>query len=93
MAGGNGIARALAGEVEGDVVSPSDANWDQARQAWNLTVQQNPAVVAFPESAGDVAAAVRLARENGLRVAAQGTGHGAGRWPRSRTSCCSRRSA
>ncbi|HSD76737.1 MAG TPA: FAD-binding oxidoreductase, partial [Solirubrobacteraceae bacterium] len=34
--------------------------------------------VALPESAEDVMAVVRMARERGLRVAAQGTGHNAG---------------
>jgi FAD/FMN-containing dehydrogenase len=57
------------------LVTPSDADYDAARMAWNLTADQRPAAVAFPESADDVAAAVRLARENGWRVAAQAVGH------------------
>ena len=40
-------------------------------------MDQRPAAVAVPESARDVVAAVGHAREHGLRVAAQGTGHGA----------------
>jgi FAD/FMN-containing dehydrogenase len=60
------------------IVRPEDDGWDQARLAWDLSVDQHPAAVAFPESAADVVAAVELAREEGLRVAAQGTGHGAG---------------
>ena len=36
-----------------------------------------PGCVAFVESAEDVAASVRFAAANGLRVAGQGTGHGA----------------
>jgi FAD binding domain/Berberine and berberine like len=59
------------------ILSPADPGWDDARQAWNLAVDQRPAAVALPGSAADVAAAVRYAREHGLRVAAQGTGHGA----------------
>jgi FAD/FMN-containing dehydrogenase len=65
-------------QIAGTVVNPGDADWDQARQAWNLTVDQRPAAVVIPESADDVAVAVSAAREDGLRVAAQGTGHGAG---------------
>ncbi len=38
---------------------------------------QHPAAVACVTSVGDVVAAVDFARTNGLRVAAQGTGHGA----------------
>ena len=65
--------------LEGEVVAPSDgaAAWDDARQAWNLAVDQRPAAVALPRSAADVVAIVRFAREQGLRVAPQGTGHGA----------------
>ena len=63
--------------LHGDIVAPGDPGWDEARQAWNLTVDQRPAAVALPESAADVAAVVLFAREYGLRVAPQGTGHNA----------------
>jgi FAD/FMN-containing dehydrogenase len=69
---------ALNGNFAGAVVSPGEENWDQARAAWNLAADQTPAAVAYPESADDVVAAVNFARANGLGVAAQGTGHGAG---------------
>jgi FAD/FMN-containing dehydrogenase len=59
------------------IVLPHDPNWNQARLAWNLAADQQPAAVAFPESARDVSAVVRWARERGLRVAPQGTGHNA----------------
>lgn len=61
-----------------DVVLPDDENWDEARQAWHVTVDQRPVAVAFPETAEDVVAIVRFAAETGLRVAPQGTGHNAG---------------
>ena len=60
-------------------------SWDEARQAWNLAVDQRPAAVFVPESADDVAEAVDFARRNGLRVALQGTGHGAAPLGSSRT--------
>ena len=59
------------------ILTPDDPGWDEARRAWNLAVDQRPAAVAVPETAQDVAAAVRFARERGLRVAGQGTGHNA----------------
>jgi len=59
------------------IVVPGDPGWDDARQAWNLAVDQHPAAVARPASAADVVDIVRFAREHGLRVAAQGTGHNA----------------
>ncbi|HVG67422.1 MAG TPA: FAD-dependent oxidoreductase, partial [Gaiellales bacterium] len=68
--------------VGGDVATPADANWDEARAAWNLAADQRPAIVVIAESAADVVAAVEFARDNDLRVTAQSTGHGAGpkRW-------------
>jgi hypothetical protein len=67
----------LRARVTGDLVLPGDAGWDAARLAWNLAVDQRPAMVALPETAGDVAAIVSYAAAAGLRVAVQGTGHGA----------------
>jgi hypothetical protein len=67
----------LRDRIAGDVIAPSDESWDVERQAWNLAADQNPAMIALPESAQDVIEIVEFARANGLRVAAQGTGHGA----------------
>ena len=63
--------------IEGRIATPSDADWDEARLAWNLAADLRPSAVAFVESAEDVAETVRFAAENGLRVSGQGTGHGA----------------
>jgi FAD/FMN-containing dehydrogenase len=60
------------------ILTCADPGWDDARQAWDLAVDQRPAAVAVPGSAQDVVEAVRFARDRGLRVAAQGTGHNAG---------------
>jgi FAD/FMN-containing dehydrogenase len=51
------------------LVLPHDPNWNEARLAWNLSADQQPAAVALPESAEDVVAVVRWARQRGLRVA------------------------
>ena len=69
--------RSLRARVVGDVVLPGEDGWDAARQAWNLAVDQRPAAVVLPETAEDVVATVEAAREHGLRVAPQGTGHNA----------------
>ena len=63
--------------IAGRVAVPDDPDWDEARAAWNLAADQRPVAVAFVEGAEDVAATVRFAAANDLRVAAQGTGHGA----------------
>ena len=59
------------------VVKPGEEDWDSARAAWNLSIDQAPAMVARPANADEVAAVVNFARENGLRVAVQAEGHGA----------------
>jgi hypothetical protein len=63
--------------IAGRIATPGDSDWDQARAAWNLAVDQHPSAVALVESGDDVAAVVRFAGENDLRVTAQGSGHGA----------------
>lgn len=62
---------------EPKILLASSPDWDNARQAWNLTVDQDPAAIALVESAGEIVGAVGYARQNGLRIAVQGTGHGA----------------
>ena len=84
----------LAPALAGKIVMPQDARCDEARRAWNLAVEQEPAAVVFPESAPDVAAAVRLAVEagSGSRPREPDTGpRRLARWatrPWSRPSAC-----
>ena len=68
----------LAERLDGRLVLPGDADWDTARAAWNLAVDQRPAAVVIAATAADIATTVRAAREMGLAVAPQGTGHNAG---------------
>jgi FAD/FMN-containing dehydrogenase len=70
--------QALRAAITGQVFAPGEAGYDQAREAWNLAVDRRPAVVVAAESAADVAEAVRYARSHEMRIAPQGTGHGAG---------------
>lgn len=71
------LAGDLRAAMAGDVHAPGDPGYDVARSAWNLAVDQRPAAVAVPADAADVQAVVRFAARRGLRVAPQGTGHGA----------------
>lgn len=67
----------LRSQISGKVSGPGDQDWDQARLAWNLAVDQRPVAVVFTTSADDVARTVRFAAEAGIRVTAQGSGHAA----------------
>src|SRR5271154_6540990 len=74
---GTGDLHALRSRLTGQLVLPGDPEWDDARRAWNLAVDQRPAAVALVESVEDVVKVVEFARAHGLRIAPQGTGHGA----------------
>jgi hypothetical protein len=66
---------ALRDLLNGEVVTPADPDWDEARRAWNLAADQRPTAVVYAESAADIVAVVGYARDRGLYVATQGTGH------------------
>jgi FAD/FMN-containing dehydrogenase len=55
---------------------PGDPGYDEFRLGWNRAIDSRPAVIAAAETAADVRAAVRAARERGLPLAVQATGHG-----------------
>jgi FAD/FMN-containing dehydrogenase len=70
-------AVALRRLIGGPVLVPGEDGYDAARGAFNLTVDQRPALIAEPGSREEVAAVIGFARKQGLRVAPQRTGHNA----------------
>ena len=70
-------ARLLRGLCGGAVHLPGDPGYDEARIPWNLQADSHPAAVAYPAFPHEVATVVQAAATAGLRVAPQGTGHGA----------------
>ena len=66
--------RSLCG---GAVFLPGDEGYDAGRGAWQANVDQRPAVLAYPATPDEVATLVRFARDAGLRVVPQSTGHNA----------------
>ena len=70
-------AQALSARIQGDAFGPADAGYDDARSGFVLAVDHRPAIVALPETADDVVTIVRFAKDHGLRVAPQATGHNA----------------
>ena len=54
---------------------PGDPGYDDARHGFNLAVDQYPAAIVHPRTAAEVAAAVWVAADHGLRVAPWSTGH------------------
>jgi FAD/FMN-containing dehydrogenase len=70
-------AEALRGLCGGAVHLPGDDGYDLARAPWNVQVESFPAAVAYPAFPEEVADVLRAASAAGLKVAPQGTGHGA----------------
>jgi UDP-N-acetylenolpyruvoylglucosamine reductase len=66
---------ALRAEVGGDVFVPGEPGYDEARGGFNVAIDQRPAAVVVPRHPREVAAVMRFARREGLRVAPQRTGH------------------
>jgi hypothetical protein len=58
-----------------ELLTAADPHWDAERGAFNVLIDQQPAGIALPDSAVDVAATVRAAAASGKRVSAQRTGH------------------
>ena len=67
--------RALAETFAGELVQPGDPGYDSARAVWNGMIDRRPAIVARPSGPGDVATAIRFAREHELPLAVKGGGH------------------
>ncbi len=66
----------LRSQIQGSVSAPGESDYDELRAAWNLAVDQHPALIVMAQSAADIVAAVRFANQANLKVAVQATGHG-----------------
>jgi len=71
------MCRGLSDRLDGRVVLPGDAGYDEARTVWNAIVDRRPRVVFRCASVRDVITAVRTAREHGLEIGVRCGGHSA----------------
>ena len=65
----------LRASLTGDVIAPSDREYERARLCFNLLIDRRPAVIARCVDAGDVATALAFAQEHDLEIAVRGGGH------------------
>jgi FAD/FMN-containing dehydrogenase len=65
----------LVAAVQGRVLLPGDAGYDDERAVWNLNHELVPAVIVVPECAADVQAAVTFAARQHRPVLVKTTGH------------------
>ncbi len=65
--------------IKGEVITPEDAHYDEARAVYNAMIDKRPAAIARCVDTADVVAAIAYARENRLSIAIRCGGHnGAG---------------
>jgi FAD/FMN-containing dehydrogenase len=68
--------RTKLGDFAGEVLVSGDTGYDDARAVFNGMIDRHPALIARCTSTDDVAAAVKLAREQSLPLSVYGGGHG-----------------
>ena len=67
--------RALARRLDGRLLEPGDAGYDDARRVWNGMIDRLPAAIVRCASAGDAWEALAFARRHDLLVSIRGGGH------------------
>jgi FAD/FMN-containing dehydrogenase len=65
----------LKRKVKGQIVLPTDSNYDEVRQIWNAMIDRRPALIVRCAEASDVPHAISFTRENGLEISVRGGGH------------------
>ena len=67
--------RALAGSLDGDLLTPADDGYDEARTLFNSMIDRRPAAIAQCASVDDVVKSVEFARTTDTVLAVRAGGH------------------
>jgi hypothetical protein len=70
--------RELAGMIRGQMITPEDPSFDEARAVYNGMIHRHPAAVVRCSDVSDVVNCVRFASRHGIELAVRGGGHNAG---------------
>lgn len=65
----------LADRLDGELLSPGSARYDETRTIWNAMIDRRPALIAACASEDDIVHAVRFASEHDLHTSVCGAGH------------------
>jgi FAD/FMN-containing dehydrogenase len=68
----------FASQLRGEIVMPSNANYNETRKVYNGMIDKRPGLFAMCVDVADVMAAVNFGRDNNLLVAVRGGGHNGG---------------
>jgi FAD/FMN-containing dehydrogenase len=69
------LAETFASTMRGPVIGRRHPDYDEVRSLYNGMIDKHPRLIARCADVADVVAAVKFARENGLRVVIRGGGH------------------
>src|SRR4029079_13776555 len=64
--------------LNGEVITPQDPAYDEARKVYNAMIDRKPAAIARCADQSDIQTCIEFAHNEGLRVAVRGGGHNAG---------------
>ena len=65
----------LKSTIQGQVILPGDATYDEVRSIWNAMIDKRPAVIVQCTAADDVPSSIGFARQHGLEISIRGAGH------------------
>lgn len=65
----------LAARFPGELVRPTDTDYDEARSVWNGLIERRPTLVARVSATTDVRELLEFSRAHGLGVSVRGGGH------------------
>ena len=72
---GEGASQSLHASLDGELIQPADAAYEEHRLVWNGMIDRRPALIARCASVTDVINTVRFARDEGLPLSVRGGGH------------------
>jgi FAD/FMN-containing dehydrogenase len=69
------LSTRLAPDLDGEIITPQDPAYDEARTVFAAHVDRRPAFIARVAGAGDIARVIDYARATGSELAVRGGGH------------------
>lgn len=73
----DGDVKAFGDSLQGNVLTPGQAEYDVARAVFNGMIDRKPGLIAQPRDTADVQKCVKFATAHGLLVSVKGGGHSA----------------
>ncbi len=71
----NKIIQELKSKIRGQVISPTETDYNKARTIWNAMINKKPGVIVRCSGVADVITSVNIARDSNLLLAVHGAGH------------------